>query len=132
MPSFYSRLFSKCSGDDSRAANSKTRRTYARHDTDRCVVTILGQTFPALNWSYGGMELTSEEGIFIEGQRVAMILKFRLTNSDLEIAQEGVVIRSYNRRTSILFDPLKQMAKNGFQKVIDDEVLHGKSNTKPK
>jgi hypothetical protein len=37
----------------------------------------------------------------------------------------GVVVRSVNGRTSIRFEPLSQLAKNGLQKVIDDEIKRG-------
>jgi len=129
LRSFVSRLLSRGSSKASSDEDQKTRRNYARHDTDRCVVSIRGHSFRVLNWGLGGMEIAAEDGTFKEGQHVAMLMKFTLNNTDLEIMHQGVVIRSYNSKTSIRFNPLKQVVKNGFQKVIDDE--HARRQEKP-
>ena len=124
LRSFVSRFLSKTPGRES-ATTRTHKRAYKRHDTDRCVATIRGQTFRVVNWSFGGIEITDDDGIFKDGQPVAMTLKFKLSKADLEIVHQGVVIRSYNGKTTIQFDPLKHNVTRGLQQVVDDAHVRG-------
>ena len=126
LRSFMSRFRSQTAGEG--VAARPYKRAYKRHDTDRCMATIRGQTFRVRNWCFGGIGLAAEDGIFRDGQPVAMTLNFKLRKSDLEIVHHGVVIRNDNRSTTIRFDPLKHHVTRGLQRVVDDDYARGQSN----
>jgi hypothetical protein len=125
--SFLSRLLSKSPGSKS-AASRTYKRAYKRHETGQCAAIIRGQTFPVMNWSFGGIEITAGDDIFKDGQPVALTLKFKLSKTNLEIVHQGVVIRSHGGKTTIRFDPLKHNVMRGLQQVIDDAHARGQEN----
>ncbi len=129
LPSFLLRFLPKAGGEESAARTYK--REYKRHETDRCTALIRGQTFKVVNWSFGGLEISSEHDVFPEGQPVAMTLRFKLSRTDLEIVHQGVIIRSYNGRTTIKFDPLKHNVMRGLQQVVDDDHARAQTQAKP-
>lgn len=108
----------------SRSSNDQTstRRSHPRRDQDRCVVVIMGRTFPVENWSVGGLLLTADDRLFSVGNNVELTLKFKLRNTILDISHSGNVIRKGNNRIALQFDPVTQAVRKTFQQVIDDYV----------
>jgi hypothetical protein len=120
IKSFIARLLSSARDADADDKDPITKRSYVRHEAADCTALIRGQSFPVVNWSFGGAVILADDGIFSEGQVLYMTLRFRLLNSNLEIVHQGTVIRSAGRRTAIRFDALKPHVSRGFQKVVED------------
>ena len=116
--SFITRLLSSARDDED--ASPVTKRTHVRHVTADCFALIRGQNFQVTNWSFGGVEISANDGVFVPGQEVYMTMKFRLLTADLEVVHRGTVLRSLGQRAAIRFDDLKPHVSRGFQRVVDD------------
>jgi hypothetical protein len=124
LRSFISRLLSTAGEKE----DPLTKRTYARHEADICEAIIFGQTYPVINWGFGGFEFVADDGLFKAGQPLHVTLKFKLSKTNLEIVHRGTVIRAGARRCAVRFDPLEHGAKRGLQQVIDDRFARKHEN----
>lgn len=99
-----------------------TRRRHARRIGDSCVVTVYGQIFPVINWSFGGVLLTADERFFGIGQTVPLTITFRLRKVVMDIDHSARVVRKHRHAVALEFAPLGQTIADAFRKVIDDSV----------
>jgi hypothetical protein len=106
-----------------------TRRMHARRDIDRCVVVIMGQTFPVKNWSPGGLLISADERLFGLNKDIDFVLKFKLRNTLIDINHKGQVLRKGNGYVAIKFEPVTQTVRRAFQQVIDDYVAREFANS---
>jgi hypothetical protein len=112
--SLVSRLLS--SGAD----DSATKRTYARHEADGAICTVNGESYYVTNWGFGGVELLTEDGTFLEGREVILTLTFQLQHSDIDVTHTGTIVRSVDNHTAISFTKLTPQVSLALQRVIDD------------
>ncbi|HTK85426.1 MAG TPA: hypothetical protein VL625_10110 [Patescibacteria group bacterium] len=111
---------------NSGADDSATKRTYTRHEADGAICTINNESYYVTNWGFGGVELLTEDGTFIEGREVTLTLTFQLLHSDLDITHTGTVVRSADCKTAISFTKLPPAVSLSLQRVIDDR--HARQN----
>lgn len=101
---------------------ASTQRRHPRRTNDRCVIVIHGHTFPIENWSFGGVLLNGDERLFGIHQTIDIVLKFKLSNTIIDVPHKGYVIRKANGKVAIEFEPLTKTISRSFQQVIDDAV----------
>lgn len=105
------------------SADPAARRKHSRRDMDKCVAVIDGRTFPVVNWSLGGLQISGDERFFAENQTCDVTLKFRLSKSMIEVPHTGRVVRSSKGRVAFEFAPLTGAVRDSFQNVVDDYVM---------
>ena len=106
------------------ASNDKieTKRQHPRRVNDRCVIEICGQTFPIVNWSYGGVLISVDDRLFGLDQDIDFTLKFKLRSAIIGINHRGHIVRKQNSKVAVQFEPLTQTISRNFQKVVDDSA----------
>lgn len=97
-----------------------TRRKHIRRYSDACVCEIDGKTYPVLNWSLGGIQVTADDRLFGIGQDIPVNLKFKIRSQVTEVAHAATVVRKSTGKVALQFEPLTQKTRNAFQNIIDD------------
>ena len=99
-----------------------TRRRFTRRDCDNSVVIIDGQIYPVENWSMGGVAVNGDTRAFGVNTSVDVTMKFKLSDSVLDLPHTARVVRKTAHRIAFEFEPLTQDMRRGLQSVIDDYV----------
>ena len=99
-----------------------TRRRFSRRSCDNSVVIIDGQIYPVDNWSMGGVAINGDTRSFGVNTTVDMVIKFKLSNTVIDLAHTARVVRKNAHRVAFEFEPLSGKVRKGFQTVIDDYV----------
>lgn len=99
-----------------------TRRRFSRRSCDKSVVIINGQIYPVDNWSMGGVAVNGDTRAFGVNTSVDMTIKFKLSDSVIDLPHTARVIRKNAHRVAFEFEPLTHIAQKKLQTVIDDYV----------
>lgn len=99
-----------------------SRRQHIRRHSDACVCDINGKTYPVLNWSLGGIQITADDRLFGIGQDVPVTLKFKIRSAITEVTHNARVVRKNPGKVAFQFEPLTRQARNAFQNIIDDTM----------
>lgn len=98
------------------------RRRHSRRSVDKCVAVVNGKTYPALDWSLGGVQITGDDRVFAMNDECEVLLKFKLSNELLEVPHKAKVVRKGHDRIAFQFAPLSTHIRKSFQHVVDDYV----------
>jgi len=108
----------KANNDTNNYENS--RRKHARRDIDQCISMVGNKPYPVIDWSQGGLQIMGDERRFGLNEEHEIVLKFKLSNSIIEVPHTAKVIRKSRERVSFQFAPLTKKTRGNFQNVIDD------------
>lgn len=97
-----------------------SRRKSTRRSSDHCVCNIGGKSYPVLNWSIGGVQITADDRLFAIGQVVEFSLKFKIRTTIVEVTHMATVVRKSRGSVAFQFEPLTRQVRNDFQNIIDD------------
>lgn len=98
------------------------RRRHTRRTVDKCVTMIGEKTYPVIDWSLGGVQITGDDRIFAMNDECEVVLKFKLSNELLEVQHKAKVIRKSKDRVALQFSDLTTPTRKKFQHVVDDYV----------
>ena len=99
-----------------------TRRRFSRRSCDSSVVIIDGQIYPVENWSMGGVAINGDTRTFGVDEIVDMTIKFKLSNTVIDLPHKARVVRKSAHRVAFEFAPLTGKIRKGLQSVVDDYV----------
>lgn len=106
-----------------------TKRRHARHNAPGCVSMIGKKLYPVQDWSVGGVLINADGRLFGIDNELDITVKFKLRDDILEIPHRGRVVRKTRDKVAFEFLPLTQTLQTKFQRVIDDLVASGFSES---
>jgi hypothetical protein len=115
----FGNFFGAMSTAESQESNISRRRNTRRY-SDHCVCNIGGQSYPVLNWSIGGVQITADDRLFAIGQELEFSLKFKIRTTIVEVKHTATVVRKSKGSVAFEFAPLNRQTRNDFQNVMDD------------
>lgn len=99
-----------------------SKRKYTRRICDTCASTVNGQSFPIVDWSLGGMQVSGDVRTFSLDDEVDITLKFKLSDDVLNIPHKAKIVRKSNEKLGLQFTPLTKSVRDDLQNVVDDYV----------
>lgn len=96
------------------------RRRHTRRYSDQCVCEIDGKTYPILNWSIGGVQITADDRMFGTDQSRDVKMKFKVRGAIETVEHTAKVVRKSTGRVAFQFEPLTRQVRNQFQNILDD------------
>ncbi|MCD8498045.1 MAG: PilZ domain-containing protein [Alphaproteobacteria bacterium] len=106
-----------------------SRRKTTRRYSDHCVCSIGGKSYPVLNWSISGLQITADDRLFAIGQEVEFSLKFKIRASIVEVKHTATVVRKSRGSVAFEFSPLSRTVRNDFQNIMDDFMANEFANS---
>lgn len=97
-----------------------SRRKHTRREKDQCISMVGSKPYPVIDWSQGGLQIMGDERRFGLNEEHDVILKFKLSNSIVEIPHIAKVVRKSRDRVAFQFAPLTKKMKDDFAHIIDD------------
>ncbi len=106
-------------------ANDNTtnqRRRFPRREQDICMVNVDGHPYPVLDWSQCGVLFEGDTRVYTKGQKVSLILRFKLNNAIEDIKIIGEVVRTNAKTVATQFTEIPETIQKSFEKVINSSV----------
>jgi len=106
-------------------ANDNTtnqRRRFPRRDQDICMVNVDGHPYPVTDWSQCGVLFEGDTRAFAEGQKVNMILRFKVGNEIEDVKITGEIVRTNSKFVATTFDSVPETTLKSFAKIIQSSV----------
>ena len=100
--------------------SERTRRRHARRDCDQCITVVDGKPYPVVDWSMGGLQIVGDDRRFGVNEEHDVTMKFKLSNTLIEVPHRAKVVRKSRERIAFQFTPLTDKTLNAFKNVIDD------------
>ncbi len=83
-----------------------TRRRYDRRANDVCMARLNGNSYPVVDWSYGGLMLDTDGRSFKLGHMFDVTLSIKSQNRIWDIEHTASVVRKSDNSVALRFDPL--------------------------
>jgi len=106
-------------------ANDNTdnqRRRFPRREQDICMVNVDGTPFPVVDWSQCGLLFEGDTREFAEGQKINMILRFKIGNEIEDVKITGEIVRTNSKAVATTFKNVPETTLKSFDKVIQSSV----------
>lgn len=106
-------------------ANDNTtnqRRRFPRRKSDVCMVNVDGHPYPVVDWSQCGVLFEGDTRIFDAGQKVNMILRFKVGNEIEDVKITGEIVRTNSKSVATTFHDVPEVILKSFDKVIQSSV----------
>ena len=101
---------------------NRAKRRHDRRDCDHCVTVINGKLYPVKNWSQSGLLIFSDPKTFAVNKEIDVVLKFKLSESVLDVTHKARVVRKAYDRVALEFLPLTRAIQKAFHTVIEDMI----------
>jgi hypothetical protein len=96
------------------------RRRYIRYSGVPAEVTVGNRAYSIRDWSQGGISFeTAPDASITVGDKVSLVLKFRLMHGTVTIQQPALVVRSAKRGIAAKFSPMSAAVRSQFDRVLD-------------
>ena len=112
-------IVSKTNANDN---STEQRRRFPRREQDVCMVNVDGHPYPVIDWSQCGVLFKGDTRTFAEGQKVNMVLRFKLDNGVEDVKVTGEIVRTNSRAVATTFTETPKQSIETFEKVIERSV----------
>lgn len=102
-----------------------TRRRFPRRALDTCAININGTTYPVKDWSKTGVLFAADGRLFEENSQISVTMKFRMSDSVMEVGLSARVIRSHASGVALEFLNVDNDTVYAFNRVIDHAIAQG-------
>jgi len=102
--------------------SNQQRRRFPRRDQDVCMVNVDGHPYPVVDWSQCGVLFEGDTRLFEAGQKISMILRFKINNAIEDVKIVGEVVRKNSKLIATTFNEVPETVHKSFDKVIQSSV----------
>jgi hypothetical protein len=102
-----------------------TRRRFPRRAIDTCAISINGTTYPIKDWSKTGALFAADGRLFEENATVPATMKFRMSDTVMEVALSARIIRAHASGVALEFLNVDHDTHQAFNRVIDHAIAQG-------
>lgn len=112
-------------GDDL-AVGGEDSRKYIRHAGFRAEVEVGNRSYSLRDWSIGGLSFENKmDARMTAGDKINVVLKFRLPHDTVEVVEQATVIRTGVQDIAAQFTGLSPEARRQFARVVDSLHAQG-------